>query len=199
MPTKPPFVTREVARPRRLTAITLQLAVPLIVLAFSPPATQADLIYTWTETDQQQVSGALDVSNAALTTGAITNDEIISGSFSIPGATTQPIVLQPPYNIPIDNTTGIPTLSNAQLLQYASGITTDIFVRFDHSAFDPNHPVSWLNDRTFFSGSGYWTVALPSAAVPEPSTAIMAAFGAVAFLAYGWSRHRRAQRRQAAA
>ena len=36
-------------------------------------------------------------------------------------------------------------------------------------------------------------------AVPEPSTAIVAAFGAVAFLAYGWSRHRRAQRRQAAA
>jgi hypothetical protein len=34
---------------------------------------------------------------------------------------------------------------------------------------------------------------------PEPSTAIVAAFGAVAFSAYGWSRHRRAQRRQAAA
>ena len=40
-----------------------------------------------------------------------------------------------------------------------------------------------------------------SAAVstPEPSTAIVAVFGAVAFLVYGWSRHRRAQRRQAAA
>jgi hypothetical protein len=37
------------------------------------------------------------------------------------------------------------------------------------------------------------------ASVPEPSTAIVASFGAVAFLAYGWSRHRRQQRRQAAA
>jgi hypothetical protein len=35
--------------------------------------------------------------------------------------------------------------------------------------------------------------------VPEPSTAMVAGIGAVAFIAYGCSRHRRAQRRQAAA
>ena len=35
-------------------------------------------------------------------------------------------------------------------------------------------------------------------AVPEPSAAVLAVFGA-AFTAYGWSRHRRATRRQAAA
>jgi hypothetical protein len=35
--------------------------------------------------------------------------------------------------------------------------------------------------------------------VPEPSTAIVAMLGAVAFIAYGWSSHRRAQRQQAAA
>jgi hypothetical protein len=35
-------------------------------------------------------------------------------------------------------------------------------------------------------------------AVPEPSTALLAAFGAVAFLSYRWSRHR-LERRQAAA
>jgi hypothetical protein len=38
-----------------------------------------------------------------------------------------------------------------------------------------------------------------AAAVPEPSTAIVAVFGAVAFIAYGWTRHRRGHRRQAAA
>jgi hypothetical protein len=38
-----------------------------------------------------------------------------------------------------------------------------------------------------------------TSAVPEPSTAMVAALGAVAFVAYGWSRHRRDQRRQAAA
>jgi hypothetical protein len=42
------------------------------------------------------------------------------------------------------------------------------------------------------------TGQLTPAAVPEPSTAIVACFGAVAFMAYGWSRHRREQRRQAA-
>jgi hypothetical protein len=42
------------------------------------------------------------------------------------------------------------------------------------------------------------TAAL-EAVVPEPSTAIVAVFGAMAFLAYGWSRHRREQRRLAAA
>jgi hypothetical protein len=35
--------------------------------------------------------------------------------------------------------------------------------------------------------------------VPEPSTLVSGAIGAVAFVAYGWSRHRREQRRQAAA
>jgi hypothetical protein len=45
-----------------------------------------------------------------------------------------------------------------------------------------------------------WVIATAGAtAVPEPSTAIAAAFGAVAFLAYGWSRYRRDHRRQAAA
>jgi hypothetical protein len=38
-----------------------------------------------------------------------------------------------------------------------------------------------------------------SSVVPEPSTALVAAFGVVAFIAYGWSRHRRKPRRQAAA
>jgi hypothetical protein len=36
------------------------------------------------------------------------------------------------------------------------------------------------------------------AANPEPSTAIVAGFGAVAFIAYGWSRRRRTQQRQRA-
>jgi hypothetical protein len=44
------------------------------------------------------------------------------------------------------------------------------------------------------------TVQIGPAAIPEPSTAIIALSGAVAFGSYyGWSRHRRHQRRQAAA
>ena len=39
----------------------------------------------------------------------------------------------------------------------------------------------------------------PAGAVPEPSTAVLAAFGAVTLCACRWCRHRRHQRRQAAA
>jgi hypothetical protein len=50
-----------------------------------------------------------------------------------------------------------------------------------------------------FFGPNFDAVAAAVSAVPEPSTAIVAALGAVAFIAYGWSRHRRERRRQAVA
>jgi hypothetical protein len=64
---------------------------------------------------------------------------------------------------------------------------------------------SWVNgdtedhrvDRPMYGISGILTVP-GTTAVPEPSTAVVAAFGAVALLPYSWSRHRREQRRQAA-
>lgn len=43
------------------------------------------------------------------------------------------------------------------------------------------------------------TLQIGPIAVPEPSTAVVAVFGAFGLIAYGWSRHRRKQRRQAAA
>jgi hypothetical protein len=45
---------------------------------------------------------------------------------------------------------------------------------------------------------GPLSFTIATTAVPEPSTALVAVFGAVAFIAYGWSRHRRAQRQAAA-
>jgi hypothetical protein len=43
------------------------------------------------------------------------------------------------------------------------------------------------------------TIGSPVATVPEPSSAVLASIGAVvAFLAYGWSRHRRVQHRREA-
>jgi hypothetical protein len=56
-------------------------------------------------------------------------------------------------------------------------------------------PTGVLDSQDFVFREGL-TTSVPT---PEPSTAIVAVFGTVAFLAYGWSRHRRAQRRQAAA
>jgi len=61
-----------------------------------------------------------------------------------------------------------------------------------------------LATETFESTTGQdWNFLLSGSstavAVPEPSTAVVAAFGAVAFIAYGWYRHRREHRRQGAA
>lgn len=56
---------------------------------------------------------------------------------------------------------------------------------WDATALKPD----WAVTMDFTSGS----------VTPEPSSAAIAALGAVAFLAYGRSRHRRNQRRQAAA
>jgi hypothetical protein len=57
------------------------------------------------------------------------------------------------------------------------------------------------SNGSFSQDAVIFSVALvqQAVAVPEPSTALVGAFGAAAFLAYGWSRHRREQRRQPAA
>jgi hypothetical protein len=75
----------------------------------------------------------------------------------------------------------------------------------------PVHGIIWNHDISSVSYVGVlldhavWNSTLPSvsspiASVPEPSSAVLASIGAIAaLLAYGWSRHRREQRRQAAA
>jgi hypothetical protein len=64
---------------------------------------------------------------------------------------------------------------------------------------DSTHDI-WQTISPKMNGTEPWLIAAAApTAVPEPSTAIVAVFGAVAFVAYGWSRHRREQRRQAAA
>jgi hypothetical protein len=70
------------------------------------------------------------------------------------------------------------------------------FTSRSYSAFLNNGPFLWFTDDPHMGGTDPWVIA--TATVPEPPTAIVAVFGAVAFLAYGWSRHHRAQRRQAA-
>jgi hypothetical protein len=47
------------------------------------------------------------------------------------------------------------------------------------------------NRERLYGISQVLTVPGATTVVPEPSTAIVAVFGAVAFIAYGWSRHRR--------
>jgi hypothetical protein len=74
----------------------------------------------------------------------------------------------------------------------------------------PTHNTAFISTGDHASGNATYyqlsdgpqmfeLTATSVSAVPEPSTASMAAFGAVAFTAYGWYRRRRDQLRQAAA
>ena len=69
-------------------------------------------------------------------------------------------------------------------------VNTDFY---DGSIAEAN---TWFTLNPSMGGTNPWLIA----AVPEPSTGLLASIGAVvAILAYGWSHHRRVQRRQAAA
>jgi hypothetical protein len=72
-----------------------------------------------------------------------------------------------------------------------------------YRADTPTTPAAWFTQTPIsptLNGTEPWLIATAAAsAVPEPSTAVLAVLGAVTGIAYGWSRHRRAQRRLAAA
>jgi hypothetical protein len=97
------------------------------------------------------------------------------------------------------------TTFDATPMSLSVGSLTD-WVQFSD---DSTNFIEWLNNPpppgSFFAGflnsTVIWTNSLPTldspiATVPEPSSAVLASIGAVvAFLAYGWSRHRREQHR----
>src|SRR5262249_32172387 len=99
------------------------------------------------------------------------------------------------------------TLAEFQLLANPDGTPSsltevDYFRAFpDAGKYDAlkNNTFSWIKLQPSMGGTDPWVIASTAATVPEPSTAVVAVLGAVTFLACGWSRHHRAQRRQAAA
>src|SRR5207249_540163 len=56
----------------------------------------------------------------------------------------------------------------------------------------PNDNSVWATVDNLIVGAS----AITASAVPEPSTSALAALGAVAFIAYGWTRHRGDPHRQ---
>ncbi len=187
---------------RGLSARWLQLSVPLLVLALSPRPTQADIIYTWTETDQQSVTGSMDVSQHALNVGVISISDVDSFTFTVPGLPTFTQIdefdtISSDNMVPI-NSTGIVT-QNAIAIISINPQTSDVLaIPFSSSSFSSTNPEAWIIENTTDQGFGYWSVSITTT-VPEPSTAVLAMIGAVSGLAYGWSRHSRGQRRQVSA
>jgi hypothetical protein len=94
-------------------------------------------------------------------------------------------------------------ISTATTIDYTKDLApqvTDFNIFTNHT--DVNAPTGSGTQRITTDNGIEDPLSLTSfapAAVPEPSTAIVSVIGSVAFLAYGRSRQRRAQRRQAAA
>jgi hypothetical protein len=172
------------------------IATVVLSWAFGNTTVRADITTRFfasgTFTGGETLGGYLDID---VTTGTVPDFNLTVGSESFTvnnvlgsgigfvtfGATTA----SPPFDeveliIPVSGT----TVADSNLIDYTGGpLSTFTYFLPDGAPLPPTD--------LLVSGS--------LSAVPEPSTAIVAAFGAVAFMAYGWSRHRREQRRQAAA
>jgi hypothetical protein len=162
----------------------------------------------------QSLGSAMFTILASNATVTVTLNATNAGNPATPGATLDTLITPPNITPEIDTQTAIfsaaapiPLDPNSRYwIQLRVTPGTDASFAFDSAAPMPTGPGATY-DATFYdvtaftikAGIPYVELDSPSTAVPEPSTAVVATFGAVALGAYGWSRHRRAQRRPAAA
>jgi hypothetical protein len=171
--------------------LVLPLSTLLVVLTISPPA-RADIVYTWHETDGQNVTGSLDVSSQALVTSSISFSDIESFSFITPTQSFSQLLntFIPP--VPIGSS-GVVTAPEFQL---ASPESANLILQFDAQSFNPQSPIFWDN-MPLGDGQGFWSVT--NSVVPEPSSILPLSIGAVSGIACCQVRQRRAQRRRPSA
>jgi hypothetical protein len=180
----------------------------LSAAALDPRVANADIIYTWNQDDGGTIlTASFSVSSAAQAAGRFDESDVTSFNFTTATDTWTLTHTQISATIStIDASPTVPAISDIQLANIVADNGTDqiniVFdINYNISGGDNFEISSDSNARGYpLAGDGHWTISGATAtATPEPSTALVAAFGAVAFAAYGWSRHRRAQRRQAAA
>jgi PEP-CTERM motif len=201
----------------------LMFAAAFLVLHSATPPTRAELTITVTQVGSNVVasgSGTIDTTGliASSTNFVISNMVPKSGKMEL-GPATAAAGFQLYTGIssgPSSIGTGVETNANSgsgQLLgpdgpgamllptSYRSGSSLSATDTWDNKTFSSLGLTPGTYTWTWGTGADAdsMTVDIGTAAVPEPSTAIVALFGSVAFIGYGWSRHRRAQRRQAAA
>ena len=187
-------------------------AVPLLILArmaLTPTEISAASI-TYSIVNYPTLQNGYTVSGTITTNGAtgtfLPGTDITSWDISITKGTTTVVTLTPTESFNLSNafdatTTSITVATPFDTVEFVSvslpeidlswtGLPTGptIYMAIDHSTNTALWNSSLFIDNSFI------------ATVPEPSSAVLASIGAVAaFLAYRWSRHRRAQRRQATA
>jgi hypothetical protein len=169
--------------------------------SFATRSAKADITYTWDYDSGSVYAGSMTVKGSAQSAGEIQLTDVLTFSFTTPeGSITQPSqLIGSDFPLRISSTDASPT-PTAQEMEAQAG-TLSFNVEFDKDWSMPKYENAF--DSTGSSGhfgQGHWTITGATiSSVPEPSSAVLAAIGAVAILAYGWSRHRREQRRQAAA
>jgi hypothetical protein len=185
--------------------VTLAACASFVLLAFTP-AVKADLLLGTTVSGSLSVSGGTNILTPASTTIIDPGVE-----FTASGAPVTVDFTDTDLTINITNLSAIAGLFSENYV-----FTDTAFSGLSVTTVSDNFPgpgliptiqgdILTLNVPTTSNPIGVSTLnavyqfAPAAAAVPEPSTAVVSMFGAVAFIAYGWSRHRREQRRQAAA
>lgn len=207
----------------RLARTTLSTLLLLAVLAIAPSAALAgDITYTWHEDDSQsfssKVTGLLTVTSVVLKHDVISLNgdnsippDVVSFQFYVPVLKNSFQTFDQydllPATLQISKTDATPDSTSALLgAQIITGPLNTIALQVDFgppSAYTSKSPEHWTTINTpqgqtptFISGDGYWSTTVPAVStVPEPPSAVLAAYGALAGLAYGWF-HRRNQRRQ---
>jgi len=194
------------------------------VLGMASSSSQADVTININQVGSDVVatgSGSLDItdlnSNGGATSypGIIPNQAVIEEGPSV-GATAYYRAVTGPTSFGTLSTPSQPSVASGDEFGI-SGSNNTLVVPFGYVTGTTLSASDTYSGQTISSlgltpGTYTWTwgtgahadsltvqIGPATTAVPEPSTAIVAVFGAVAFVAYGWSRHRREQRRQAAA
>jgi|GEM_PF-6944873 len=182
---------------RPFARLALYTLVAVAGLAGAPRPVTAGIDYTWTANDKS-LQGTLDTK---LTLGetTFTAADVTSFSFTVAGIPYTSVALDP-ATINIDPSTGGPAASDDGTNLYSVVSTqpgfSELRVYFDANyltgdAFSVGNSVG---ETTFGPLEGTWTIA-PAAAVPEPSTLVLAGVAVVCGIAYGLARKRRAQRK----
>ncbi len=160
------------------------------------------ITYTWHEDDGKDVVGSFVVAGSAQTNGIINFSDVVSFNFSsadIGFSFDTSTLTNEFFPISISMATGIPLPTDETLLVaqiFPTPSTVAVFrVSFDQLLelqSDEVFDYFPANHGTLSQGFGHWSISVAS--VPEPSTLVLAGFGALGSFAFGSIRRGQSRR-----
>ena len=171
------------------------IAFAALALVLVAVPSRADIVYTWHETDGQNVTGSLDVQTVALANGQIAVGDVVSFAWSDPAQSFGGgDLVNKPFPVPISTSTGAftGTTNIFGAIKIVSNRTFDLMVDATAASMTSGGG-GWSDVNTVhgnISGTGNWTVVVTT--VPEPATVVLAGIAAVVGLG-AWARRRRSR------